>query len=151
MDVLKRFWALVDVGGADECWEWVAGKNRGGYGQFVFGGRQQSAHRLAWQFTYGHIPEGLCVCHRCDNPGCVNPYHLFLGTPADNSLDAARKGRMTRGEAISHSKLTEDEVLEIRRLLTASEKIQRDIAKDFRVSDATISMIKTGKIWGWLK
>jgi len=143
MDVLELFWAKVDVGDADECWEWMAGKNSYGYGSFSISGKQHKAHRLSWQFACGRILDCLDVCHHCDNPGCVNPYHLFLGTAADNMQDAAKKGHKAL-------KLTGMEVLAIRRLLADGEQLQQDIAKDFGVSPMTVSHIKLGKTWGWL-
>lgn len=87
-----RFWAKVDRSG--DCWMWTAGRDRNGYGVFRHEARQWRAPRVAWTFTYGDIPAGLVVMHSCDNPPCVNPAHLSLGTSGDNARDAARKGRM---------------------------------------------------------
>lgn len=145
----KRFWSKVDVGEGDACWEWQAGKSDTGYGQFGIRGRLWGAHRVAWVLTFGPIPEGLLVCHRCDNPGCVNPYHLFLGTHKDNRRDAARKGRVTKGEGVCSSKLTEDEVWEIRELLEEGVPRQ-EIADEFGVSRWSINAINRGKFWSWL-
>jgi len=146
----QRFWKKVSVGGRDDCWGWTAAKNGNGYGAFRLDGKTLLAHRLAWLFTYGDIPGGMCVCHHCDNPGCVNPHHLFLGTVKDNAQDASKKGRMHRGEANGGSRLTSDEVLGIRELLAAGERLQRDIADEFGVDPRTVSQIKTGVNWGWL-
>lgn len=94
VDPVERFWAMPKPA-ANGCLEWPAGaRNHGGYGLFFIGGRRQIASRLAWMFTHGAIRDGLNVLHRCDNPPCVAPKHLFLGTQADNMADASQKGRL---------------------------------------------------------
>lgn len=151
-----RLWNNVDVRGADECWEWVAGKNYKGYGRLNVGGRQlMLAHRLAWVLACGEIPEGLCVCHHCDNPACCNPSHLFLGTNADNMADMVAKGRAShatglRGSAHPRAKLTEAGVLEIRRLWEEASLSQREIGKMFGVGRRAIGKIVRRENWGWL-
>ena len=147
----ERFWSKVDVGEVDECWEWQASEQGQGYGQFRVNHKMWLAHRVAWKLTFGPIPEGLCVLHKCDNRGCCNPYHLFLGTRADNMADAARKGRMHRGEADGNSKLTQEEVLEIRELYAEGEWTQRELADEFGVRNSHISRIVRRKSWTWLK
>ena len=89
--MLTRFWNKVDKSGA--CWEWTASKDKDGYGLFHFNRKQVRAHRFA--FGLDNIPKGMAVCHTCDNPGCVNPDHLFLGTNLDNTQDMISKGRNT--------------------------------------------------------
>ncbi len=93
----KRFWSKVAITDADGCWNWSAFKNNQGYGQFGLGsGNMKAAHRLSWIMRNGPINNGLWVLHECDNPSCVNPNHLFLGTVADNNHDRDRKGRFKR-------------------------------------------------------
>ena len=93
---IDRFWEKVDrSGGPDACWLWTASTRRKGYGQFALRNNKPiPAHRAIWIMVNGEIPDGLCVLHRCDVPGCVNPAHLFLGTKRDNSVDMAIKGRV---------------------------------------------------------
>lgn len=133
----KRFWSKVEVGEPGECWEWLATKSPN-YGQFWVHGKHRYAHRVAWFLTYGPVPKGLCVCHHCDNPLCCNPYHLFLGSRADNMEDAGRKGRLGQ-------KLTSEDVREIRRLLKQGELTQTGIGELFGVAPSTISNIKAGR------
>ena len=92
--VERRFRAKIQVNGPDECWPWSGGRHEQGYGIFAFTSRvSRRAHRFMYTVTKGPIPTGLLVCHTCDNPPCVNPRHLWLGTTMDNHLDSVRKGR----------------------------------------------------------
>lgn len=93
-----RFWAKVNRGGPDDCWEYQAKRDRGGYGRFWLDGKTRGAHVVAWLFTRGPVPAGLCVLHRCDNPPCCNPTHLFVGTFGDNNADRAAKGRSAKAQ-----------------------------------------------------
>ena len=97
----KRFCQKITIDEKTGCHEWQGAKTKRRYGRFWFQGRMAMAHRVAWELTIGPIPAGLFVCHHCDNPSCCNPTHLFLGTPKDNTEDAVKKGRISRGKAHS--------------------------------------------------
>ena len=146
---VKRFWPKVDIRGEDECWPWLASKKHHGYGGFKVDGRILLAHRVAWILTYGSIPNGMCALHRCDNQGCCNPKHLFLGTKVDNNADRDRKGRnnCAHGEQQGLSKLTEEQVLEIRSRYAAGDISQRKLGGEFGVSQVTIGAITRRRTW----
>src|SRR3954470_5960578 len=119
---VERFWPKVERRGSDECWPWVGARQQTGYGILFKSSRPRRwhlAHRLSWELHNGPIPGGLHVLHRCDNPPCVNPAHLFLGTQADNNRDRGRKGRngghKIRGAANGRAKLSPTDVAAIRR------------------------------------
>lgn len=128
------------------CWIWKAGIKADGYGfLWIKKGNTVLAHRLSYELFVGQIPKGLFVCHRCDNPPCVNPDHLFLGTHAENMADCAIKGRYPdrKGEKHPMAKLTEPMVLEILR----SSESHKELAERFGISQGNISQIKTGSSW----
>lgn len=146
--IKERFESKFKEGKCSECWDWTAGKHRQGYGQFKLDGRQQLAHRFSYQLYIGGITDGLCVCHKCDNPACVNPSHLFLGTQNDNMHDCANKGRSfdSSGEKNGMSKLTEEDVRTIRTMYASGAR-QADIAREFGVSRSTIYLIVHNRHW----
>ena len=129
------------------CWEWTAHRSARGYAQIGDGrGGRKPAHRTSYELFVGPIPPGMLVCHKCDNKGCVNPNHLFIGTSGDNMRDMAEKNRSTFGERSARAKLTSDEVREIIRML--SEGITgKDIANHFAINHRTVSEIKVGNNW----
>ena len=144
----QAFWSRVaqnDVG----CWWWRGNIATHGYGRIWWGGKRWRAHRLAYMLTYGQIPDGLCVLHRCDNHSCVKPEHLWLGGPAENSLDMVVKGRSVHlvGEQKGTSKLCTREVLEIRSLRTQEWPGNLAMARRFGVSTTTIKAIVRRKLW----
>ncbi len=144
-----RFWGKVWFG--DGCWEWTATKHRQGYGWFNLDGRMTLAHRVAWTFENGPIPTGLCVCHKCDNTGCVRPGHLFLGTYADNIADRHGKGRSRGGSRPGcGAKITESDIAGIKSML-AGGSLQREVAKAFGISQSSVSNIVRGKTWRHVK
>lgn len=128
------------------CWNWQRSRNNRGYGKQDIGGRRIYAHRAAWERAHGPIPAGLNVLHKCDNPACVNPSHLFLGTMADNSADMAAKGRSCRGEKHRKAKLTAGQVAIIRRRRATGEPA-RTIAAAFSVSRQNVADIVARRSW----
>jgi hypothetical protein len=141
----ERFWRHVVVGYGGECWQWVGATNMYGYGRLdsTHGTPVLMAHRVAWKLYRGVVPPGMHVCHRCDNRGCVNPAHLFTGTPDDNVQDCVKKGRHARGEGQFAHKLTEAQVLEIRR----SSETNAEAARQHGVSDVLIGYVRRRKFW----
>jgi hypothetical protein len=145
-----RFWSRVQQDAPDACWEWEGARHPFGYGSLSFQGRFVDAHRVAWELTNGPIPPGLHVLHRCDNPPCCNPAHLFLGTARDNSRDMCQKGRHVswRGRAPhGNSKLTPEQVAEIRRRYAAGGITQGALGREFGVSPSNIRFIVHGHTW----
>jgi hypothetical protein len=132
-----------------ECWVWQGNRDQG-YGRIMFRGQRYLVHRAAWILAFGPIPPGMCVCHACDNPPCINPAHLWLGPHAENIADCKRKGRNSRGERQRLAKLTADDVRQIRHLREKGLE-QQEIAGLFNCHNATISRILAGKIWGFVE
>ena len=133
VSLLDRFNAKVRRGAEDECWEWTGARTSHGYGQIWFAGRVENAHRMAYVLFVGRLEPGLEICHRCDNPPCVNPRHLFQGTRAENGADMARKGRASRhGLKIGKSRWPE-----LRMLMDDGVSL-REIGRRWSVSDRTI-------------
>lgn len=140
----QRFWKYVHK--TDGCWIWTGFRDEDGYGRFD----SSIAHRVSWELRNGAIPSGMSVCHRCDNPNCVNPEHLFLGTPLDNSRDMVAKGRSARGTKQHSSKLTPQIVIEIRRLYAPGIFGKKDVATKLGVTLSSVHDVLRGRSWRWL-
>lgn len=174
-DVEFRFWNMVNVRGDDDCWEWTAYKNKDGYGRITIEkGVKMLSHRFSWEKANNQkIPDGLIVMHSCDNPPCVNPNHLSVGSCGDNNKDKMRKGRCSKisgsdhplwgkplpaetrqklsdaklGEKHNLSKTNDSEVREIRRLYKTGRYTQKELGKMFGLSRPNISSIVLRKTW----
>lgn len=137
-------WKYVDRRGPDECWPWLGARRRRGYGTFCINLRNYVATRFIYELVHGVDPGELLVCHSCDNPPCVNPAHLFLGTDQDNVLDMHRKGRARP----PRGKLTAEDIRQIRTLVAAGQT-QVAVAAQFGVSSPHVSRIARGASWGF--
>lgn len=151
--IAELFWDKV----SKECWGWKGSiKPRNGYGHFHHKGKDYNAHRLAWELTFGPIPEGMCVLHKCDTPACVNPSHLKLGTHAENMAEMASRGRSVRGERNDKARLTESQVRELRRdywcrgrKSNISELYER--YKHTGISKSGLYLAASGQSWAHIK
>lgn len=152
--VVVRFGRKIAFG--DGCWEWRGSIASNGYGVFYLRRHPNRAHRIAWMIANGRIPAGMLVCHRCDNPRCVRPDHLFLGTTQDNTADMVKKGRAFQGEPASErkrgtlnprAKLDDDAIGEIVTRYRSGGVRQKDLAKEYSVSQSTINGIIRGNLW----
>lgn len=147
--ILNRFTSKYKHNLKTDCWEWLAGKHVDGYGTFWVNRKNSLAHRVSYELFVGSIPPSLSVLHTCDNPSCVNPKHLFVGTQDDNMKDMIQKNRkkVINGSNLPQSKLTIQQVLEIRK----KEKFQYEYAKDFGVCQATVREAQVGLTWKHVK
>lgn len=129
------------------CWEWNGWRHKSGYGQVSVGGNKRNhASRIAYLAWVGPL-DGQFACHRCDNPPCINPAHLFAGTPKENSEDCANKGRTPHGERQWGHKLTEDEVRAIRAAYATGKFTQAELARTYGVSKSNVNVLILGKTW----
>jgi HNH endonuclease len=170
------FWSRVDKGNGSKtnCWIWIkkfkvrsvretggraewSREKARGYGKFSYRGRTEKAHRVAWRIAYGPIPDGMHVCHRCDNPACVNYHHLFLGTDKDNLADMEAKGRKKawgflycKGEAHPQVKLTEKKVREIRALHAKGIR-SKQVAERYGVTPTSVRHIVRRATWAHVR
>lgn len=148
-----NFWKHVNK--KDGCWEWIGSKDKRGYGSFGLNGKTTSAHRVSWLIHFGEIPNRMFVCHHCDNPSCVNPSHLFLGTQKDNIQDMIKKKRYHKqtcwknaiGEKHPSSKLTNEQVRIIRNLYTQGNLSTYSLGTLYKVDAMTIWYIIRNKTY----
>jgi len=151
LSVAERFWPKVATtdNNEDACWPWKASLRSSGYGQFYFRGRPTNASRVAYELAYGPVPAGMDVCHRCDNPPCVRPSHLFIGTRRENMFDAKRKGRLRapRGEANPKAKITAVQVAAIRAEYAAGGATHRSLGAKYGLNHSTVGDILRGQCW----
>jgi len=150
----SRFWEKVDKRDEDECWNWTAKPDRNGYGRIGLGGRGKGmarAPRIAYLLHYGVDPGDQWVLHSCDNPSCVNPKHLRLGSAGDNNKESFDKGRNPNpclpGALNPYSKLTESNVIDIRKRYAQGDISQQSLAKEYGVTQSCISRVLIGKGW----
>ena len=149
---IERFITNVNIG--DKCWEWNGHRDKDGYGRFhIYYTKTKKqtnigAHKVSYELFYGKlVPGGMCVCHTCDNPTCVNPNHLWLGTNQDNMDDKINKGRQIHGENHHRAKLNWEKVKEIRVLYNNGENSREQLSKLFEMDKSTISDICNNIIW----
>lgn len=143
--IRSRFARLLSV--SEGCCEWDGLLDKDGYGRVTYRKKCTRAHRLSYEIHVGSIPAGMQVCHRCDNPACVRPDHLFLGSNLDNVHDRDQKNRVSHGSRHPSAKLSEAQVLEIRELYAAGHHSQEAIARRYGVSQRMVSMIILGQKW----
>jgi len=137
-----RFWRQVDSGSKHRCWPYTGHVDKDGYGRFNLRGHKERAHRVAYMLAFGPIPRGRVVCHRCDNPRCCNPAHLWAGTQAENIADAARKGRMPGAR---HSRrLSDKDVAAIRAAYTGKWGQLTELARKYGVTDSYLGKVVRG-------
>lgn len=144
--VKRRFYNKVDVN-----MQWIGYKNNHGYGKIYVNDKKEFAHRISYTMHIGEIPKGMCVLHSCDDPGCVLPEHLHLGTHKDNAREMVERGRAKngghKGERVGTAKLTERQVLEIRERYKQGQT-QCNLATEYGVRQCTVSAIVIRKLWG---
>jgi len=138
---LDSFWNIIDRG--PSCWEWPFGKDRDGYGKMRVNGENKRVHRIAYELAIGPIPKNMMVCHHCDNPSCVRPDHLFLGTPKDNAHDMALKGRAIQGEQHHSARISREDVIKIR----LDTRPARTIGSDYGISKTAVERIRKRVTW----
>ena len=152
-DIKYRLLSKIKVHPSSHCWEWISGTDKKGYGEIRLkngksGGKRAHAHRMAYEVFVGKIPQGMLVCHICDNPKCINPEHLFLGAYKDNYRDSKEKGRNAKGEKNGQAILTEEQAGFIK--YRSQGLSLKELGEQFGVCIGAISKIRCGHNWAWL-
>ena len=145
MKKAKPFFTRCLIDPDTGCWNWTSGKDAGGYGGLTVNRKSWKAHRYSWFLVNGPIPKGMCICHHCDNPSCINPQHLWIGTNEENIQDRNIKGRQAKGHKNRNARLNEFQIREIR--LQQGKKINKELAKQYNISVSTINDIWAKRRW----
>lgn len=144
----KRMWSKIEKRGDDECWQWLGLKDPKGYGRFHKNGTPIPSTRVMFAIHYGEVKSGFLICHKCDNSGCVNPNHLFEGTVLDNNRDCFDKQRNVTGEKHNFAKLTEDQVVSLRRSWAENPReTWSEIAGEYGISPRMAKFIILRRNW----
>lgn len=149
------FWSKVNKNGSipahcpelGQCWEWTAFTDRNGYGRFQYNQKGTYSHRASWMIAYGNIPANTDILHKCDNPSCVRPDHLFIGTQQQNVSDMIAKGRHCHGEQRWNSKLTKVQADEIRERYANGERNKSALGREFDIHESIVRRILKGERW----
>jgi len=150
-NIKESVWKQIDKRGEDDCWEWMGYKNKDGYGRISIGRKLYSTHRLVYELMKGNILHNEVIMHLCNNPSCCNPKHLKCGTQEDNIYQMYEEGRdrhmIQEGELNNNSKLSNEKVIEIRKLYSSGNHSQRQIANQYNINQALVSGIINKKLW----
>lgn len=148
--MVLRFPQNFTKGKNDDCWPWTGWFNSNGYGQIKDGNKALLAHRVSYALHVGDIPPGMCVIHRCDNPACVNPNHLRLGSKVENNLDKVVRDRCSKGEETKNNKVLSHQITEIRNRRAAGETLA-SIGKSFGLGTSQVWRISRNESWAHIK
>ena len=148
---MKRFWSKVDKTTPRGCWEWRGAVDACSYGRFSYYGINTCAHRVAWELTNGMIANGKHIRHSCDNPSCVNPHHLQIGTHQDNMDDKVQRNRQARGRKSNQSHLAEEDIKSMRKEWESQQLNHQELKQKYNVSSCTVSNVVNYKTWKHIK